>query len=173
MTDQRKDKPAVPKRKLAMAGAAIAVVAASSLIVLPALATPGSGFTRAIVSQGLFGELQVKAEKTDKWDLMLKTKGATDIGVDRLTVIPGGQSGWHSHAGPTLVTVTVGQIAWIDAATCTVRTYHAGDGFVEPAGGVHLVRNTTTATAEFVAIQMRPQGAEGRIDAPQPSNCNA
>lgn len=170
MINQRNGVAKSSMRKLAMAGVAVAALA-SALVVLPALATPGSGFMPAMLSKGLFGELDVKADKTGKWDLMLKTKGATDVGVDRLTVVPGGQSGWHSHVGPTFVTVTIGQIVWTDAATCTTRTYQAGDGFVEPANGVHLVRNTSGATAEFVAIQMRPQGAAGRVDAPQPANC--
>jgi len=162
-----------PKSAIALRARIVTALAASALIVIPALATPGSGFTPTPLSTGLFDPMDVKADKTDKWDLLLKTKADSTIGVDRLTVVPGGQSGWHTHAGATLVTVTVGEIVWYDGANplCTSTTYHVGDGFVEPANHVHLVRNTTGATAEFTAVQIRPAGTAPRIDADKPTNC--
>lgn len=173
MFDHRKIFTATRQRHLAATGGlAVAVLAASVLLNLPAMATPGSGFTPLALSKGLFGELDVNADKTNHWDLLLRTKDATDIGVDRLSVAPGGQSGWHRHAGPTFVTVTKGPISWVDSTDRILRTYHEGDGFVEPANHVHLVRNLTDSPAEFIAIQMRPQGAAGRIDAPAPTNCS-
>ena len=173
MFHRRQGLMASRKRQLAVTGGFVAALTLSVFINLPALATPRSGFDRMALSLGLFGELDVKADKTGHWDLLLKTKDATDIGVDRLTVIPGGQSGWHKHAGPTFVTVTKGQLTWVDSTDCVVRTYHEGDGFVEPANHVHLARNLTGSTVEFIAIQMRPQGSEGRIDSKAPTNCSA
>lgn len=173
MFHRRQGLMASRKRQLAVTGGFVAVLTASVFINLPALATAGSGFSRSPLSLGLFGELDVKADKTGNWDLFLKTKDATDIGVDRLTVDPGGQSGWHKHAGPTFVTVTKGQLTWVDSNDCVVRTYHEGDGFVEPANHVHRARNATSTTIEFIAIQMRPQGSVGRIDTPAPTNCSA
>ena len=154
--------------------AAAATLVAAAIIVVPALATPSSGGFGPVLhlSLGDFGPLDVKADKIDKWDLLLKTKDDTDIGVDKLTILAGGQSGWHTHAGPTFVTVTVGQIVWYDGANslCPSTTYRVGDSFVEPANHVHLVRNASGATAEFIAIQIRPHDAPGRIDAPQPKS---
>lgn len=155
--------------------AAAAALAASTLIILPALATPGSGFTGGPVSKGLFESMDVKADKTDKtdkWDLLLKTKDDSDIGVDRLSVAVGGQSGWHTHAGATFVTITSGEVVWVDGVACSSTTYRAGEGFVEPANHVHLVRNASGAPAEFIAVQIRPKDTPGRIDAPKPNNCN-
>lgn len=149
--------------------AAAAIFAASGV----ALATPGSGFSNTPYPVGHFGPLDVKADKTEKWDLLLKTKDNTDIGVDRLSIAPGGQSGWHSHTGPVFVTVTVGSIVRYDGsdARCPVTTYRVGHTFVEDPNLVHLIRNASdTAPAEFVAVQIRPEGAAGRVDAPQPAN---
>lgn len=153
--------------------AAAATLLAAGLIVVPALATPGSGITVTALSKGDFEELDVKADKADNWDLLLKTKDDSDIGVDHLVIAPGGRSGWHTHAGSTLVTVTVGEVEWYDGddSLCPSRTYRAGEGFVEPANHVHNVRNTSGAPAEIVAVQMRPDNTPGRIDAPKPDDC--
>ena len=153
-----------------------AVALAAATIVAPALATPGSGFTPNPQSSAVFDPLDVKADKTGKWDLFLKTKDDSTIGVDKLSVIAGGQSGWHTHTGATLVTVTVGEVRWYDGENplCTFTTYRAGDTFVEPANHVHLVHNATGAPAEIVAIQMRPAGTSPRVDVPvKPTNCPA
>jgi quercetin dioxygenase-like cupin family protein len=139
-----------------------------------ALATPGSGFSNTPYPVGHFGSLNVKADKDQKWDLFLRTKDDTDIGVDRLTVAPGGHSGWHSHAGPVFVTVTQGSIVRYDGSTpgCPATTYLTGHTFVEDPNLVHMIRNaSTTDSAEFVAIQMRPEGAPGRVDEPQSAYC--
>jgi quercetin dioxygenase-like cupin family protein len=160
------------------AGHFIAAFIASALIAGPALATPGSGFQPAPIVNGHFGNVDVKTEsdKVGKWGMILKTKDDTDIGADRLTVQPLGYGGWHSHPGPVFVTVTSGTVEWYDAALCTAHTYSAGQSYIEPAGSAHNVRNpSATATAEFVAIVIKPAGFVGlafRIDASEPNNCN-
>jgi quercetin dioxygenase-like cupin family protein len=149
-------------------------VALGAFLVAPALATPGSGFAPQALSTGLFAPMDLKADKTGKWDLMLKTKDSTIIGVDKLTVAGGGQSGWHTHTGVTLVTITVGSVKWTDGSNCGTTIYQAGDSFVEPANRLHLVRNASASdTAEFIAIQLRPEGTGARIDAVAPvNNCD-
>ncbi len=159
-------------RDLKVSAAVVAVVAGSLMIGIPVLATPGSGFAPTPLSKGLFGQMDVKADKTGQWDLFLKTKASSDLGVDQLAVAAGGYSGWHSHAGATFITVTSGEITWLDGPGCSSTTYHAGEGFVEPANHVHQVRNNTGAPATIVAVQIRPSGTPGRIDAPAPTNCN-
>jgi quercetin dioxygenase-like cupin family protein len=157
--------------------AACATLAATAAIVVPALATPSSGFTRTELSTGLLGELEARAEvkgdKGDKWELRLRTRDDSDLGLDRLSIADGGHSGWHTHAGITMVTVTAGEIVWHDGASsgCPAITYRVGDSFIEPADHVHLVRNTSGGTAEFTAVQIRPRGTPGRIDASQPAGC--
>jgi len=157
--------------------AACATLAATAAIVVPALATPSSGFTRAELSTGLLGPVEVRAEVKgdhgDKWEVRLRTRDDSDLGLDRLTIVDGGHSGWHTHAGITMVTVTAGEILWYDGASagCPATTYRVGDSFVEPADHVHLVQNVSGGTAEFTAVQIRPRGTPGRIDAQQPEGC--
>lgn len=161
-------------------GAAAIALASSSLLISPALATPGSGFAPGPIVNGHFGTLHenTPSNKTGKWGLILKTLDATDIGADRLTVQAGGYSGWHAHPAPVFVTVTQGSIIWYDGSNplCTPHTYNAGDSFIEGPYKIHNVENASNSqVAEFIAIVIKPAGFVGaafRLDRPEPNNCN-
>lgn len=152
---------------------------ASPMFVSPALATPGHGFAPSPVVNGTFGTLNInEGGHNDHWSLMLKTNSSTDLGVDRLTVQPGGSSGWHAHPGEVFVTVTQGSITWYNGSDplCASKTYSAGESFIEPVFGVHNVVNaSSSAGAEFIAITIKPSGFVGpafRLDRAKPNNCN-
>jgi quercetin dioxygenase-like cupin family protein len=139
-----------------------------------ALATDPSGFRAAQQWKGVFGEMDVHVVDMPEWQVKLKTKGVSDVYVTRNTIDPGGQSGWHTHPGPSLIIVAVGEITAYDGddPTCTPRRYRAGEGFVDPGDGhVHLLRNETAAPAETVAVQILPKDATRRIGVPTPGNC--
>ncbi|HEU4650129.1 MAG TPA: cupin domain-containing protein [Croceibacterium sp.] len=151
--------------------AVAAAIAASALGAIPVLATPGSGFAPTNLSSVLFGQQHAGANKPGVWGIQLQTQGRTLVGVDKVTVAAGGQSGWHTHAGLVMISVTSGSLLWTDGDTCQTRLYNAGDGFIEPANHVHLVRNASASQgAEFTGVQLRPEGTPGRIDASAPSN---
>jgi len=153
--------------------ALIAAIAASTSIADPAHATAASGFTAAQQWKGVYGALDVDAVKTGEWDVKIRSKATSDVYVTRNAIDVGGQSGWHTHPGPSLITVTLGEITVYESSLCTPVRYHAGEGFVDEGGGhVHLIRNESGAAAETVAVQFVPAGATRRIDAPQPNNCN-
>ena len=164
--------------RLISAGA-IAASVMSAVLLEPAMATPGNGFAPAPIVNGHFGTLDVNTagDKTGKWGLHLKTLDDTDIGADRLTVQPGGFSGWHAHPAPVFVTVTQGSIVWVDGSDplCTEHTYNVGQSFIERAYGPHNVRNPSgSVTAEFIAIVIKPEGfvcPAFRLDRPEPNNC--
>jgi quercetin dioxygenase-like cupin family protein len=139
------------------------------------LATDGSGFRAAQQWKGVFGEMDVHVVGMPDHQVKLKTQGVSDVYVTRNTIDPGGHSGWHTHPGPSLIIVTVGEIMAYDGddPTCTPKHYRAGEGFVDPGDGhVHLLRNETDAPAETVAVQILPQGATRRQDRPAPGNCS-
>ena len=155
---------------------ALACLIVSTLVPGSALATPASGFTAVQQWKGLYGELDVrtKAEKSDKWDVKLQTKSQSDVYVTRNSIAAGGNSGWHMHPGPSLITVTVGEIVAYDSddPLCSPRVHRAGEGFVDDGDHAHILRNESGAPAETVAVQFLEQGAVRRIDAPAPNNCN-
>lgn len=171
MTYHRNGKDAC--RRLRVAVARIATVAAlTALTAVPARATPASGFVGTQLAKGQFGDLDIKL-KTDNFDLKLKAKGNSDLYVVRNAIAVGGQSGWHTHPGPSLITVTLGEIVAYDEQLCTPTRYGTGQSFIDEGDGhVHLLRNESGNVAETIAVQFVARDAVRRIDAPQPNNCN-
>ena len=157
----------------APAALAAAAVAAAALIAQPTGATLASGFAAVQQWKGDFGPIDVKAKAGD-WEVELKSDGASDVHVVRNAIAVGGQSGWHRHPGPSLVTVTAGQVTnyHSDDPLCSPRVYRVGEGFIDSGSHAHIIRNESGAPAETVAVQFLADGATRRIDAPAPNNCN-
>ena len=154
---------------------AAAGLLACAATAVPANATPASGFSAVQTIRGAYPALEVKGEKTGEWDVKLTTKDTSDIYVVRTSIAAGGQSGWHRHPGPSLITVTIGEITAYESSDplCTPKVYRVGEGFVDHGDHAHLLRNETAAAAETVAVQFLPAGATRRIDVdPAPNNCN-
>ncbi len=79
---------------------------------------------------------EYQQRRADSRELQLTTKGASDVYVTRNAIAVGGNSGWHTHPGPSLIIVTVGEITAYDGddPTCAPKRYRAGEGFVDPGG---------------------------------------
>ncbi|HEY8168539.1 MAG TPA: hypothetical protein VIF84_07485 [Candidatus Limnocylindrales bacterium] len=138
-----------------------------------ALATPGKDISTTIVSVGLFEDLRVRTH-VDGHKVSIDTKGPSDVYVVSNVILPGGHTGWHTHPGPSLITVKSGTITAYDGddPTCSPTVYSAGQGFVDPGDGhLHILRNEAGIPAETVAVQLLPQGSGRRIDVPAPGNC--
>jgi quercetin dioxygenase-like cupin family protein len=159
----------------------LVAVAAGSVMVVglqsAAQATDAVGFTAVQTVRGNFAGLMLKADKdqerSDKWDLQLKTQGDSDLYVVRNAVAVGGHSGWHTHPGPSLITVTIGAITAYDSSNplCTPATYTAGQTFLDSGDHAHLLRNETGAAAETVAVQFVPEGSVRRTSVARPNHC--
>lgn len=157
-------------RVLLAAGAAVAWALASS----HALATPSSGFSTEQLAKGVYDPMHLNADKAGKWDLLLRTKDVSDVYNVRNTIAPGGESGWHTHPGPSLITVTTGQITVYEGdGLCQPTVYAPGDGSIDLGSGhLHNIRNEGSVPAITVVTQIVPHDAPRRIDAPEPNNCN-
>jgi quercetin dioxygenase-like cupin family protein len=109
------------------------------------------------------------------WNLKLKAKGDSDLYVTQHTFPVGAHTGWHTHPGPSLITVVSGALTVYEASdpTCTPKIYTAGQSFTDiGCGDIHLVRNEGSVIAQDVAVQIVPKGTPRRIDVtPAPSNC--
>jgi quercetin dioxygenase-like cupin family protein len=103
----------------------------------------------------------------------LKVKGVSDVFVSSHSVIPGGFSGWHSHPGLSIVSVTQGAVWLYDVndPECAPTIVPAGHGFVEAGDHVHMLRNEGSVEARWTTTSIRPAGSAGRIDQPNPGNC--
>ena len=151
---------------------------------VPALATPPCGVTTinllSPVPAGHFpdGLLDLMCRELPgtrlPWYLKMNIRGDSDVYVIQNTFQPGGNSGWHTHPGPSLITVISGDLTYYDSqdATCTPHIYHAGDSLTDiGCGDVHLVRNEGLVCAVTIAVQIIPAGQIRRTDADQPANC--
>jgi hypothetical protein len=140
------------------------------------------------VALGRFGDIDVFNQQliaaipwrgTDQaqeiWGSLQKTKGTSDIYVQNNVWQPGGNTGWHSHPGHSLIIVTAGAVTDYesDDPECKPTVYTKGMGFVDAGGDhVHLIRNEGSVVASTIAIQVIPANTARRIDAPAPSNCH-
>ena len=153
------------------------LIALSLIVVAPARATPSCGVIPvALAPTGHFpsGLLDLMCRDLPLWDLIMRVKGDSDVYIIQNTFPPGAHTGWHTHPGPSLITVVSGELTVYDAAdpTCTPHVYHAGESFTDiGCGDVHLVRNEGNVQAVNVAVQIVPAGAPRRIDEDQPANC--
>jgi hypothetical protein len=79
----------------------------------------------------------------------------------------GRQSGWHSHPGPSIVSVKSGTATeYHGDDPSTPHVHYAGSSFVEDR--TNIVRNEGATNLELVAFFILPSGSPLRIDQPQP-----
>ena len=86
--------------------------------------------------------------KTDEWKLQIDTKGPSTLAVSENKVAPGGDFGWHSHPGPSLVIVKSGTSTFYVATIPTARPRCThGDAYVDPGGVVHIAATRGTRSS--------------------------
>jgi quercetin dioxygenase-like cupin family protein len=151
-----------------LAGIALLAIAAT------ALATPSSGLTSTTIAQGSVADDINVNVKTGDWKVKIDTKGPSTLAVTENKVAPGGHFGWHSHSGPSLVIVKAGTATEYhgDDPNCAPEVHLAGTAFVDPGGGVHIVRNEGSVELVVIVSRLVPAGVPPRTDEPDPGNCN-
>ena len=127
-----------------------------------ALATPPLFFTGTPIARGTTpGQFKIKLQDSSS---------PADAAIVQVTQAVGGHSGWHAHPGPAVVIVKSGELTIQQAKDCSTATYTAGQVAVEPAGHVHIARNTGTTTLElWITFLDVPVGGNPRIDEPDPA----
>ncbi len=167
----------VKGRQLALA----AIVAAISSVSVAAVLTPGSMVSGVIFARASFADpTDIKFKIKGQGQEVANVNNAGDTVVQKIVIAPGGHTGWHSHPGPVVVLIASGQMSFYDSEdpTCTVRTYSAGQAFVDSGQGhVHIARNEGTVPLELYATYFDvtpgvPLPDAFRIDAPDPGNCS-
>ena len=151
--------------------AAVFVAGAFGAIALRvARATPPKGVTNNLIAGPVVLDDIDVVFQTPKYGAMIQTRGASDTYVAQITIVPGGDTGWHSHPGPVfaLITAGTGSLYFADDPTFTPEVYQAGTGFVEGDGDTHILRNEGNTNLVLTAVFLVPQGAPRRIDEPAP-----
>ena len=102
--------------------------------------------------------------------------GGCDIAFQQLTIGPGGHTGWHTHPGPTFVSVAQGEgTLYHGIAGCPAHKYATGTSFFQPTTEVHNFRNEGASPLVVYAMYALPKGTPNsgiRIDQPQPASCS-
>jgi quercetin dioxygenase-like cupin family protein len=150
-----------------LAGFALLAIAAT------ALATDATGVTSTAIAQGSVDDIDVRV-KTGDWKVRIDTKGPSTLSVSENRVAPGGDFGWHSHPGPSLVIVKSGTSTFYrgDDPDCTPQVHPAGTAYVDPGGVVHIARNEGNQELVLLVTRLAPAGVAPRIDEPDPGNCD-
>ena len=149
--------------------AALTVGLAGLLVAIsavPGAATPPSpGFTSQLLGRGTYTS-----------DGTLPLRAGMDIVVSKVTVVPGGSSGWHSHPGGAIVIVQQGEVTIYESVGnhCDITTYTQGQSFIErPGVVVEAVNNGSTNYVLLVTFPGVPVGGPSRTDEPDPGTCPA
>src|SRR5262249_28238164 len=152
--------------KLVVAGAFVACAFGGFAVGL-AWATPGQGITTTILAgPTLLGEGHLKSE-SELNDVKIKTEGLSDVYVVHNRIVPGGHTGWHSHPGPSIISVVSGQATEYRSDDPNGTVHDAGTAFVDEGGDhAHIVVNEGNTDLVLVAFQILPRGAPRRIDVP-------
>jgi quercetin dioxygenase-like cupin family protein len=102
----------------------------------------------------------------------LQTKGPIEVAVQRIVAKPGATFGWHSHPGPTIVTVLSGTLSFYHAEDCTTEIeYTANQSFSNLPDEIHLARNEGSVDLVIYAsyfVPLRTPVVGLRIDQPSP-----
>jgi quercetin dioxygenase-like cupin family protein len=156
-------KQVVRRALLSVGLAGVVMAAVTAATVAPSWATPPVGLTNVLLARG-----------TNTSHGTIPLKFGTDVVMVRITVDPGGSSGWHSHPGGAIIIVEQGTLTVYSPVghRCRTTTYSAGQAFIERPGEVDDVFNTSTVPyVLYVTFPRVPPGGATRIDEPAPGTC--
>jgi quercetin dioxygenase-like cupin family protein len=168
----RKSTAILKGQQLALA----AIVAAASCVAVAAVLTGSDKVTAAVLARASFADpTDLKFKIKGQSQEVINVNNAQETVIQQIVIAPGGHTGWHSHPGPVVVLIKSGQMSFYDSEdpTCTVRTYSAGEAFIDSGQGhVHIARNEGSVNLELWATYFDvPAGGAFRIDAASPGNC--
>ena len=110
---------------------------------------------------------QEQEQEDNEWSARLSTSGPSTFIVQDADYLPGGHTGWHSHPGILLLTVTEGSLNWYNDQ-CQKTTYNVGDSFTENTA-VHYFQNVGSVNVRVMVTYVLAKGQPRRIDQPAPA----
>jgi quercetin dioxygenase-like cupin family protein len=108
-------------------------------------------------------------------DFLIHSKSEKDVSIEKVTISPGGHTGWHTHPGPILAIVTEGQIKhtrFTEKEGCIERMFgpsEAEQAFIETPNQVHMARNEGDVDAVLYITRFNIP-VEGEITDSSPGN---
>ena len=118
----------------------VASIAGPSAAVSPITVEPVT--TRAVIPDQVAGQLRIR--QADGSIKVINMPDLDRVVTAKITIQPGAQFPWHTHAGPVLVTIAQGELVYISSIGCSETTYVVGQAFVDSGHGhVHSAVNRT------------------------------
>jgi quercetin dioxygenase-like cupin family protein len=84
-----------------------------------------------------------------------------------VTIPPGGDTGWHTHAVPLFIYILDGE-ATVDYGEGVVKVYKPGDSFMEAMNRPHNGLNKSGAPVRILAFYVGAEGVPDAEEAPAP-----
>lgn len=122
--------------------AALVIILAGTVV-----ATGSSGLSATDIFRGTASE----PVHFNTGDVKFQTKAPVALVMQTITFAAPSTSGWHSHPGVVLVTVTAGSLVRYHA-DCSWEVIPTGGAFVESGDDPGLVRNESTTTAAITHV---------------------
>lgn len=93
--------------------------------------------------------------------------------VTRITVAPGGGTGWHYHPGDVFGFISEGTMTHFDGRCAVDAVYGTGAPVKEGVGPafVHNGRNETPLPLVMEVVYINPVGAPKSVEVPAPAAC--
>jgi quercetin dioxygenase-like cupin family protein len=140
-----------------------------ALLLIGATAGMAKAGNATLAKGGSGAHAVAMAAGTTASGVSIRTKKRTTLTFQRVTIDPGGSTGWHTHPGQLLVVVASGELTR-STANCRSRTYRAGDALIERGGhDVHEGRNLGSVPVELYVTYVIASGRPLRQDARAPS----
>ena len=165
------------KRKLTRLVVSLLVVGAAAGLLLPLAAQAQTPIAVEILSpRGVFTDdvdLQFRYKLDGKPTRVINSSNPSRTVVARITVQPGAQFPWHTHAGPVIVNAAKGELVYVQAVDCVERSYPVGTAFVDPGrANVHTAFNPTGGETVLIATFFEtPESGAITIPADAPADC--
>jgi quercetin dioxygenase-like cupin family protein len=133
-------------------------------VVVVAAIVPPSGFHPKIIADGKIA----KASEVDANGIEFSSRKNARVIVQTVDFDGGGNSGWHTHPGLTVVTVVDGSV--VDHSRCDAPVvYTANQSFIEEPNTPGFVENASaTVQAHVVATLIVPDGMAPRTNVEAP-----
>jgi hypothetical protein len=147
----------------------------------PAPIPPVAPIEAVVLAQGAAGEFELEDEVIG---FDLEATQPTDVFVVQVTIAPNSSTGWHQHAGPSVVVVASGMVRLIapehgddghghdgDGHGCTDETFTAGTAWAHPATTHNIANDGDEPTVVYITYFV-PEGATpALIPADPPHGC--
>jgi hypothetical protein len=137
-------------------------------------ATPSSGISVESFAQATLDPFRINQPP----DFLIDSESEKEVAMQKVTISPGGHTGWHTHPGPVLAIVTEGQVKvtfFTEEDGCIKHVFGPDEpeqAFIEAPNQVHIGKNEGDVDAVIYVTRLNiPVGGEITDSSPGDPGC--